>query len=60
MVIKILLVILALGLLFIWKSTQDKKAYYARLGALFKEEWGMYTRDEYSDRIMENIRYYHE
>lgn len=25
-----------------------------------KGEWGIYTRDEYSDKIMANIRYYHE
>lgn len=60
MVLKIILVIVILGLIFIWKSGRDKKSYHARMQVLFQEEWGMYTRDEYSDRIMENIRYYHE
>ena len=60
MVLKIILVIAILLILFICKSGQDKKSYHARMCALFQEEWGMYTRDEYSDQIMKNIQYYHE
>jgi len=60
MVLKIIVVIAVLGILFIWKSGWDKKSYHAGMCALFQEEWGMYTRDEYSDQIMRNIGYYHE
>lgn len=60
MVLKIILVIVVLMLLFIWKSGRDKKSYHARMRTLFQEEWGMYTRDEYSDEIMKNIQYYHK
>lgn len=60
MVFKIIAVILVLGILFVIKSRYDKKQYRMRMQALFSQEWGLYTREEYSDQIMKNIRYYHE
>lgn len=60
MLLKIIIAILALGILFVWKANHDKKSYRLRMKALLGQEWGMYTRDEYSDKIMENIRYYYE
>lgn len=60
MVWKIMLGILVLGILFVWKARADRRMYRRSMQMVLKEEWGMYTRDEYSDKIMNNIRYYHE
>ncbi len=60
MALKIAAVFFVLGVIFIAKAFYDKKEYENRMYMLFSKEWGMYTRDEYSDRIMGNIRYYHE
>lgn len=60
MVWKILAGLLVLGILFVCKMHFDRKSHRQRLKQWLKLEWGSYTRDEYSDRIRRNIRYYHE
>lgn len=60
MVFKIVLIICGLGIAFVLKSYYDRIRYRERMKALFEQEWGFATRDEYSDQIMRNIRYYHE
>ncbi len=59
LLIKIILVIGILGVLFVAKSVYDKKYYRERIRELIRMQWGMYTRDEYSDKMWENISYYH-
>ncbi|MCI8377572.1 MAG: AAA family ATPase [Lachnospiraceae bacterium] len=60
MLIKVIVVILVLGILFVFAAGRDRRMQRMRLKEVLKQEWGMYTRDEYSDAIMENIKYYHE
>lgn len=57
--IKVALVLIALGILFVIKSRHDKKYYKDRILQFLKMQWGMYTREEYSDKIWQNISYYH-
>lgn len=60
MIFKICAAILVLGIIFVWKANYDRRTYRMRMKGLMKQEWGIYTRDEYSDKIKENIGYYHE
>lgn len=59
LLVKIIMVIGVLGILFVLKSQFDKKYYRGRIRELIRMQWGMYTRDEYSDKMWENISYYH-
>lgn len=57
--IKVMIVIVVLGIVFVIKSHFDRAHYQGRIKAMLKMQWGIYTRDEYSDKIWENISYYH-
>lgn len=59
LLMKIVLVIGILGVLFVVKSRFDKKYYRGRIRELLRMQWGIYTREEYSDKIWRNISYYH-
>lgn len=59
LLIKAMLVIAVLGVLFVIKSQHDKKYYGKKIRELIRMQWGMYTRDEYSDKIWNHISYYH-
>jgi len=52
-------VILVVGILFVIKSHFDKKLFRSRIRELIKMQWGIYTREEYSDKVWRNISYYH-
>lgn len=62
MVWKILTAIVVLGILFVIKMHFDKESFRKRKKEYLKSEWGVYTRDEeeYTDKVMRNIQYYHE
>lgn len=59
MIYKIIGVIVVLFFLFVWKVCFDKKSIHARMKLLMEQEWGMPTRDDYDDKIMKHIQYYH-
>lgn len=58
--IKVVLVLAVLAILFVVKSQFDKKYYNKRIRELLKMQWGIYTREEYSDKVWQNICHYHE
>lgn len=60
MLFKVIIVLLVLVILFVYVAGRDRKAQRLRMKELLKQEWGVCTRDEYSDAIMENIKYYYE
>jgi len=60
MVLKIVIGIIVVGILFLTAVFYQKASARKQIREVLKGEWGIYTRDEYSDKIMENIRYYHE
>lgn len=55
---RIIVVLVVLGVIFIIKERIDQNSYRLRMKNLIEQEWGCYTRDEYTDKIMQNIRYY--
>ena len=57
---KVLFVIIILGIIFIIKSRFDKKLYRKRILEYLTMQWGMYTREDYSDKDWKNITYYHK
>lgn len=57
---KIAIIGIVVLVLFFIKAKADKKKYTERIQNLLEEEWGIYTRDEYSEKILENIRHYYE
>ncbi len=60
MLFKILVGILVFVILFLLKGFYDQQKYKDKIQFLLKQEWGMETRDEYSDKIFRNICFYHE
>lgn len=60
MVFKILMGIAVIGILFLVAVLYQKASHRKHIREFLKGEWGIYTRDEYSDKIMANICYYHE
>lgn len=60
LLIKIVVVIAVLGILFVIKSRADKKSYKKRMLFLIESEWGCDTREEYTDKVFQNIRFLHE
>ena len=60
MLFKILVGILIFVILFLLKGFYDQQKYKDKIQFLLKQEWGMETRDEYSDKIFRNICFYHE
>ncbi|MCD7826875.1 MAG: hypothetical protein LUH14_13110 [Clostridiaceae bacterium] len=58
--VKIVFVLIVLIILFAIQSVFDRKYDHKQKSRLMEQEWGCCTRDEYSDRIMKNIRYFHE
>ena len=60
MLFKILVGILIFVILFLLKGFYDRQKYKDKIQFLLKQEWGMETRDEYSDKIFRNICFYHE
>lgn len=58
--IKIVFVIVVLGILFVIKARYDKKFYKSRTLQFLRMQWGMYTREDYSDKVWQNITYYHK
>lgn len=60
MLIKIIVVAVLLFAVFLWIAARDRKVYRKKMGELFDREWTCFTRDEYSDKIWKNIRFYHE
>lgn len=59
MLVKIIVGILVLGILFVYAARRDRRVQRLRLKEVLKQEWGLYTRDEYSDVVMDNIKYYY-
>lgn len=57
---KIFIVFIALGIVFIIIERLDRKNYLKRMREVFGQEWGYDTREEYSEKIFQNIRYYSE
>lgn len=60
MLIKILLIAALLLAAFFLVAARDKKSYRRRMGEVFDRQWACFTREEYSDKIWKNIRFYHE
>ena len=58
LLIKILAGFLVLIVLFVIVRHGDEKKRKQKLRNQIKAEWGIYTRDEYSDEIWKHIRYY--
>lgn len=56
--VRILVLFVILGIIFIVKDKMAHKSYRKRMKNLLEQEWGCYTRDEYSDKIMKNISYF--
>lgn len=57
-ILQIMAVFIALGILFLAVERADRKKYWKRMSYLLEKEWGIPTREEYSDSIMEHISYY--
>ena len=55
---KIFAVFLVLGILFIVVDRMNQKGYYNRMKAFLEQEWGCPTREEYTEKILQNISYY--
>lgn len=60
MLFRIMAVILVAAVIFVMKSRHDRIAFRRRMEQQLARQWGMDTREEYSDRIMHHIQYYHE
>lgn len=60
MLFKILAGILIFVILFLLKGLYEQQKYKDKIQFLLKQEWGMETRDEYNDKIFQNIGFYHE
>lgn len=62
MIWQIITIIILLAILFLIKSNFDKIVFKERRKEYLDSEWGDPTRDEeeYSDKLLRNIGYYHE
>ncbi len=55
---RILAVFAGLGILFVLIERFNRRNFIKRMQSLFEQEWGVATREDYSERIMRNISYY--
>lgn len=60
MLFKIICGIVIVVIIFLLAVCYSRASGRKQIREVLKGEWGIYTRDEYSDKIMKNIRYYHE
>ena len=57
---KIVIAVCVLLILVIAKIVYDEKKYIEKLTNRLKKTWGMPTRQEYTENIWKNIKYYHD
>ena len=57
--VKIVIAVCVLLILVIAKIVYDEKKYIEKLTNRLKKTWGMPTRQEYTENIWKNIKYYH-
>ena len=58
--VKIVIAVCVLLILVIAKIVYDEKKYIEKLTNRLKKTWGMPTRQEYTENIWKNIKYYHD
>lgn len=57
--VKIMILLIVMLILLFAKIVYDEKKYIEKLTLRLKKTWGMPTRNEYTEAVWKNIKYYH-